>query len=446
MYQCCKNTMIRHGCVRLLCPLTTLLLVIFGLTTLSRAEYPQQTVTPSLFGLSEWDYTSSKACQSCHPDHYDMWAHSMHALSVDDPIFQVSFLQAQVEKGDSARKMCLSCHAPIAVTNRDYSMSMEYTREGVSCDFCHSVTEVHIGRETLPYDCEPGATKFGPIKAQYTPAHKSHQSELFKSSTFCGGCHELINEHGVVVMGTYSEWRDSPYPEEGVHCQNCHMPLSLKPTAVTAKGDSTENLAHDHRFQGGHSRINLKHAADLDLYTQIFERTAQVTVIVTNKESGHKLPTGMPARRVILNVEIYDQDNNLLAQPSRIYRKVLLDKDGTILEGNTNQILKAVKIFNDNRIAPKEKRKEEFLIDLPENVTSVNVFAELLYEYETPVMYTQKIQTEMAALRKDYPVQAGVTSLPGESSRQLWIIFFSLAVVLSLFIFVMFRLQKKSKS
>lgn len=387
----------------------------------SNAEASGQRATPSLYNISEWRYTSSEICKRCHPDHYDMWSHSMHALAVDDPIFKVSYLQSQVMGGEKVRKYCLNCHAPLARPNRDYALLLPDTREGVTCDFCHTVTAVHIGRTPSPYDNNPGVIKYGPLEASTALAHETEQSDLFKTSEFCGGCHELVNEHGVTVMSTYSEWLAGPYSDEGVHCQNCHMPLSMKATAVTIDGDTTTNLAHDHRFQGGHSQINLKNAADLEFYVEIFGNTAQIKVFITNKESGHKLPTGMPARKVILNVRVSDQAGNLIAQPTRIYRKVLVDKDGLILEGNGNQILNAVNVFNDNRIAPKERRKEEFLIDLPRDVTAINVTTELLYEYETPVMYTQKIQTEMATHQASYTIREDVASNTPDKSR-FWLI------------------------
>ena len=242
-------------------------------------------------------------------------------------------------------------------------------------------------------------------------------------------------------MGTYSEWRNGPYSEEGIHCQNCYMPLSMTATAVTVGGDTTENFAHDHRFQGGHSQINLKHAANLDVYINIFGKSAQVEVFITNAESGHKLPTGMPGKKLVLNVRVLDQDGNVIAKPSRIYRKVLMDENNTILEGNTVQLLNAVRIYNDNRIAPKEKRKEEFLIDLGETITNITVEAELLYEYETPVMYTQKILTEMAFVEKNYSLQASPTE--GSSGNKTLFMIVGAAIILTLITAIYFKYFSK---
>lgn len=391
-----------------------------GVTHLCGAE--NLPVTPSVFGVSEWGHTSAQVCRACHADHYEMWSHSMHAMALEDPMFKVSFLQAQASEGVQIRNYCLTCHAPLSIDNKDFSLSSDLTREGITCDFCHTVTGLHLGRKPSPYDNKTGATKLGPLKAAATPAHHSRTSTLFSKSEFCAGCHELVNEHGVLVMGTYSEWRNSPYPDEGVQCQNCHMSLTLHPTAITLDGDTLENLAYDHSFQGGHSQINLKHAASIELNVQTANHTADIEVFITNKESGHKLPTGTPARRVMLKVKVLDQNGQLLAQPTRFYRKVLVDRDGTILEGNSNHILKSVRIFSDNRIAPRETRREAFLVDLPETTISISVTAELLYEFETPVMFTQLIQTEMATIQKSLTVkyQPAATVSPRRNYTRIW--------------------------
>ncbi len=404
-------------------------------------------VTPSLFGISEYEFNSSAVCRKCHPHHYEMWSHSMHALSTEDPIFNVAFLQAQIIQEKRVQEQCLSCHAPLALSNKDYSLAYDYTKEGVSCDICHTVTAVHIGRSPSPYDNNRGAVKYGPLEPGANPAHNSQKSDLFKSAVFCGGCHDYVNEYGVIVMGTYLEWQEGPYPAEGIHCQNCHMPLTMRPAWVTLAGDTSAELAHDHQFQGGHSQINLKHAASLDITTQLEGRSAKINVILTNKESGHKLPTGMPGRKVLLNIKVLDQNNQLITQLSRIYRKVLVDKDGAILEGNSIQLLNSVRIYSDNRIAPKEKRKEEFIIDIPPNVTNIMVLGELIYEYETPVMYQQKIQTEMAMFQKNYPIDAKSPLDQKSFLKTRWKFALILFLVLiSIVVFFNFYIRKKKSS
>ena len=341
-------------------------------------------------------YTSSEICARCHKDIHADWRTSMHAQSLDDPIFQVAFLQAQVKSGVKIREYCLFCHAPTVQFTKDYFLTDPVTREGVTCDFCHTVTAVRPGDRLKPYDFQPGPVKHGPFGGLESPIHQTKLSDIHLRSEFCGGCHELINSHGVRVMGTYTEWKEGPYAAEDIHCQNCHMPMAFDKKVVEPWVKVSDKLVTAHEFRGGHSQINLRHAATVELEVTREDQLIKVTTYVTNQESGHKLPTGTPARRVVLTVSAKDDKGNVIAETRRVYRKVLVDKDRVILEDNADLILNSVAIFSDNRIAPRERRKEEFLINLPLNAKNVHVEAELKYEFEMPTMSTQKVEVEMA--------------------------------------------------
>lgn len=353
-------------------------------------------VTYTLFDMKPTGYTSSEVCGRCHLDIYADWKKSMHAQSLEDPIFKVALLQAQVKHGETIREYCLFCHAPIVQYTRDFSRKDPVTREGVTCDFCHTVVASRPGDIERPYDLQPGLDKRGPFENVNSPAHETKMSAVHLTSEFCGGCHELINSNGVRVMGTYTEWKEGPYAAQGIHCQNCHMPIAYDRKVVDPKVKKTDELVTAHEFQGGHSQINLRNAAKVKLEAIREQNTINVTTYVTNAESGHKLPTGTPARRVILTVSAKDDHGNTIAETRRVYRKVLVDADGVILEDNADLILRSVAIYSDNRISPKETRKEKFVLDIPSDVSSVHIKAELKYEFETPVMYTQKMEVEMA--------------------------------------------------
>ncbi len=422
------------------------LIVLFIFASSGAAINKTVKTTPSLFGLSSWKPVSAQSCSKCHPNHYEMWTGSMHAFSAEDPIFKASLMQAQVVGGEPIRDYCLGCHTPLAKNMRDYSLTQEVTREGVTCDFCHSIEDVHLDRQGNEYDLNIGSVKYGPSPSVETPAHESQKSDLFGKSEICGGCHELVNDNGVTVMGTYSEWKAGPYPDLGIQCQNCHMPMSLKAASINANGDTLNKLAHDHRFQGGHSQVNLRNAATITLNSEIIEKTAQISVFITNAESGHKLPTGMPGRKLLLEVTILDQDGNLLAQPSRVYRKVLVDDEGTILEGNVNQLIYSAGIYNDNRIGPKETKKEEFLVDLPDGVKEIEVLARLTYEYESPVMYIQKIQAEMVQARETYRLKGWKAVQPKEVKIISRIAFVTLAALALYGLFFLYSTWRKRQT
>jgi len=59
-----------------------------------------------------------------------------------------------------------------------------------------------------------------------------------------------------------------------------------------------------HEFKGGHSDINLTNAANLETTATKREHHLDVEVKITNAESGHKLPTEIPSRRLVLEVTL----------------------------------------------------------------------------------------------------------------------------------------------
>lgn len=401
-------------------------------------------VVPDLFGINPAGITSAAVCGRCHKDIYDTWSTSMHFQSYSDPVFQAAVLSAQVKKGESIRKYCLRCHAPFVQLNNDYDLERGITMEGVSCDFCHSIIKVNLNNMEVPYEFNVGAQKYGPIKDASSPAHYAYYSELHTKSVFCAGCHQLINDHGVLIMGTYTEWSESVYAESEIHCQNCHMPIEFDLNVVDPKIKKVDHYVTAHRFQGGRSQIKIKNAAKLKINVTRRDSTAVVYVEVTNAESGHKLPTGTPARKVILEVSLEDDEGNTIGEASKVYRKTLVDKDGYVLEDNASQILDAVAILEDNRIAPKETRKEKFTFDVPEDVQNIHASAVLNYNFETPILQIKTMVVEMAKATDsyilDYSKNEGITGLIQRNYFSLLIVF----VFLILIGFIIFYAKKKS--
>jgi hypothetical protein len=203
-----------------------------------------------------------------------------------------------------------------------------------------------------------------------------------------------------------------------------------------------------HEFRGGHSLINLSHAADIE--TDILKKGSVATVItrITNSESGHKLPTGTPARSVILNTKIRDRGGNVLAEINKVYRKVLVDEDGVIIENNAAMILDAARVFSDNRIAPKETRVETFEFDIPEGVEYFTVENRLQYEFSRPVLKVEKMVYQMAYDMVEVSggnIQAN--GMPfGQSPDKLWVTIISITAVCFaiLSLYILERRRKRS--
>jgi len=292
-------------------------------------------------------YTSARVCGECHMDIYNSWKQSLHAIALTDPIFDTAYMQAVKEGGEAARRICLSCHAPMTMVNGDYELKEGVTREGVSCDFCHTVTAVHLDGRERPYSVELGLTK-------------------------------------------REEWRNGPYAREGVPCQDCHMLVSSG-NVVRQEVKSGGDQIHLHRLI--HDTAQLRSA--LNVVVTRAERTEDdllVEVEVENVGSGHMIPTGIPSREVVLSVTVEGRTYNRVQE--RRYRKVVADERGRLLPSDVGALLFGARILNDNRIRPREKRIERFSFGLPRDAR-VKVTAKLMYHYAPLILKEQPMNIEL---------------------------------------------------
>ena len=389
-------------------------------------------------GISEAVFSPSQECGNCHKNIYQTWSNSMHAQAISDPVFKLDYLHALNEYGEKIREYCLSCHSPTTRYSGDSYLKNRISREGINCDFCHSIYAVDLENPKDPFKVNPGSTQYGPYQNASSPAHQATYSELHTRSEFCAGCHQLKNSSGVLVLGTYSEWKEGPYPEQKVYCQNCHMPKVPGMPIVDPKVKKSELNMTAHEFLGGHSEINLQHSATLRTQFEVEKSKALVTVFVTNAESGHKLPTGTPVRKVILSVKLLDDKGNKIAQKEKVYQKVLLDQSGEVLTESYKMILDAASVLSDNRIAPKETRQEKFEFDLPSGIKPFSVESDLRYQYPTPVLTTGLMEVEMAKQVVGLPQRR--VFLIGLLS---WLRVFIILLVLFLILWIGFRFIRR---
>jgi hypothetical protein len=335
-------------------------------------------------------YTSARTCGECHQDIYRSWRKSLHAFALSDPIFDTAFMQAVKENGDKARRLCLRCHAPMTMFNEDYHLEQGVSREGVSCDFCHTVTEVHLDGRDRPFTIEPGLVKRGDIQQASSPAHEVAYSELHQSSQFCGGCHNYVNEAGAAIMTTYTEWKDGPYPAEGVQCQNCHMRLSSG-KVVDERIQKSSDQIHLHSLI--HDTDQLRSALTVQIVkAERLEDSLRIEIAVENVGSGHMVPTGMPTREVQLSVSVETKGRTQTRQ--RRYRKVVADEAARPLESDYKALLQGVKVLNDTRIAPRERRIESFRFSVPTS-GQVKLMAQLCYLYSPAILRVQPLKIEL---------------------------------------------------
>jgi nitrate/TMAO reductase-like tetraheme cytochrome c subunit len=179
----------------------------------------------------------STSCQTCHPAQYQQWSGSMHAYATDDPVFRAMNARAQRESSNTLGTFCVNCHAPMAVragmtdgTNLD---ALPARVRGVTCYFCHSVTEV-TDTHNAPLALDTKGNMYGPFSDPVAGVpHGAAYSRFLDGATnesaqACGSCHDIVNLQGAHVERTFAEWRGTTLSQtpNGQSCAQCHMPAS----------------------------------------------------------------------------------------------------------------------------------------------------------------------------------------------------------------------------
>ncbi len=329
--------------------------------------------------LSLGDFTPAAECGKCHQEIYKQWSTSQHSKSLSDPIYR-AVVEKVLEQTDGRLKVfCLSCHAPVASvsgttlhlsTPLDWREFQGVAAEGVTCDFCHTIS----GKENLGKTISVAAYAYprrGDQKVKYgrhddgeSMNHGVDASPFLIDSQFCATCHQFKHPLSLVeVQNTFDEWRKSSYYRKGMRCQDCHMPAY---SGVTAEGGKPREEIHAHLFAGGHTEM-LRKAATLDL-TGTVTRPGVLTVkaVVTNSGAGHYFPTGVPGvREVWLDVVVTDSLGRRLEQKRFDLGLRLLGKDGS--EAMPWESFEGV---SDQRIPPDQSRVHEFEVRLPDNGAS----------------------------------------------------------------------------
>jgi hypothetical protein len=333
-------------------------------------------------------YTSAEVCGNCHRDIYERWRQSLHANAYKDPVFYTSYMEAYTASGGKAKFFCLRCHAPTTQVTEDFDIRLPITKEGVTCDFCHTVKAVHLDKPDNPFEVEPGIVKRGPKRGRAAAGHETEYSPLHKSSVLCAGCHEYQAASGVVLFGTYSEWKNGPYPKQETECQTCHMPRKKGLPVGKSGGGGEDTYINEHNLAGGHSIEQVRRAVELKIKS-VERKPNQLTatVQVTNRGSGHMIPTGLPSRKIVLNVQAITERGNV-HRDSMTFQKILVDREGNELTKDSDILLRGVSVAFDNRIAPQETRQLRFTFRIPQTIPA-KVKAEITYLYE-PMLLKQE--------------------------------------------------------
>ncbi len=261
-------------------------------------------------------------CATCHGD-FDTpvepwynWKGSMMGQAMRDPIFLACMVVAE-QDAPSSGDLCIRCHTPggwVEGRSDDTSGGMVTAkdRQGVQCDFCHSIVDpdyvagispsadslivAGIDPPLLDYGngsfiMDPHPVRRGP-RADGNAPHDFLESPFHRKGEFCGTCHDVSNpvyfnegggdysltsldeEHPNgrsrsmgPVERTFAEWTQSEYAAGGVYapafagtrpdgmvssCQDCHMRDVVGEAAVS--GQVRQDVAL-HDLTGGNTFI-----------------------------------------------------------------------------------------------------------------------------------------------------------------------------------------------
>ncbi len=376
---------------------------------------------------------------------YGLWQGTMMGNAFRDPYFHAQLQKETAAAGEQVQELCLRCHAPMAWHERVLAggkpprlADLEgdlVADDSVSCTVCHLIAATDLGTAAT----FSGRPRFsterkifgpfadvatGPMRAQvrYTPTHGPH----VQTSALCGSCHTLFTEHHGTTFPEqtpYLEWRNSEFDDEGGRtatsrtCQQCHMARTgATRIARTPMGTDFAIPPRDgyaaHAFVGGNAFVlDLleTHRDELDVTAepealarmaaatrrQLAESTARLSIspierhdgaavfaVQVENLTGHKFPTGYPARRAWLHVEVFVGGQSVFAsgavdaagrlvgvehedrmphvqtveQPSDVvvYELVAADPDGA----PTTFLTRMVQKVKDNRLLPRGWRTD----------------------------------------------------------------------------------------
>jgi len=407
-----------------------LLFVIMG-TSLA---IPQKAT--GLGTLKYADFKKPEFCgSSCHKDFYQQWKQSMMSQSYTHQWDEIEYFELAVPHAEKDQKVaevkagCNGCHAPISFVAGDVPPPRpeknSRANEGVSCDVCHSITGFEGDTPfNFNYIMNPGKTKYATRKGGVeSPVHQIEVKEFMKTGDFCGICHNEKDPYGIWVKSTHLEWKASPYFQEGVQCQDCHMPKGEFKTASTGTIYPDARL---HLFHGAHDPGKIKGTIEIRMHPNVREaklgEVVKLTASLFNQKAGHKFPTGAVEDRILwLEVKALDSKGNEFLIPvdkkgfpgeeytisanvlayqdmgiaknipdfegvqrdavpvgNRIFRMAYFDPQGRM----TMQQWNTASLGTDYRFGPRQTINETFTFNLPNNIApgKVKVTATLWYQ------------------------------------------------------------------
>lgn len=367
------------------------------------------------------------------------WRSTMMANSSKDPFWR-AMVAEEVHNYPQLQQIiettCTRCHAPMGYTEaihngqQNYSISQmkqdPIANDGVSCTACHQIKPDNFGLQSSysgHYVIENDSIIYGPYEnpettvmnmvVNFLPVYSTHLNK----SELCATCHTLftpyLDNQGQIAgqfpeQTPYLEWKNSIYSAQDIQCQDCHMPVTYDPIDIATIPPSHQVLRSPywkHEFVGGNvymlkmlknnidslgitasaenfdstiarAEFNLtQKALELEVY-DLFENDSLSIQVKLKNKAGHKLPAGIPFRRMWIHLKVQDATGNVIFESGnwnsngeiiglnsdyephydiirntndiQIYEGVMIDVDGNV----TNRLLRASQYIKDNRIPP----------------------------------------------------------------------------------------------
>ncbi len=327
-------------------------------------------------------FESSIICESCHSDIYEEWKESSHAVSWEDSLYQDSY--ASVQSGPS-KEACLACHAPVALSTGDRLAMRGISREGVTCDYCHTLQSGGSPGSQGTFHSKVGREKVGRISDGRSIYHGIKVEEDFGGARFCAACHNYVNAYGVLIYSDYESWKSSYYNQRGVDCRSCHMPET--PGRASNFGNGRDTVP-SHRFSGGGSVEMLRKACSFNASLSAGGDSVRIRTSLSNRGAGHKFPGGSPLREVVVKFTGLDPSGRELFE----YDSLRYGVEFEAPEGDSLDIWAARSIISDTRIDPGEKRIDTTILPIVGSLDRIEVS---LLLYPIPLKVVKRRGLEM---------------------------------------------------
>ncbi|MCW8885453.1 MAG: ammonia-forming cytochrome c nitrite reductase subunit c552, partial [Motiliproteus sp.] len=288
---------------------------------------------------------SPQACGSCHVPQFQDWSKSLHSKAMGPGLMGQLVEMSPHARGE--HQACIRCHAPLAEqadqlvdeisngspplafnANQDTTNPLDNSnlhRKGLVCAACHVRNNQRFGPAR-----KDGST---PDPSQKLPHDGWVSSDAYQDSQFCAACHQFepneFSLNGKLLENTYVEWQQSRYAEEGVSCQDCHMP------------------DRKHQWRGIHDPETVKSGVTIKSELSSSSEQIQGLMTMTNTGTGHRFPTYVTPQVVMM---AYQEDAR-----------------GQLIDGSQRYFVVARRVplnlsqeIFDTRLAPDETARLEY--------------------------------------------------------------------------------------